>query len=60
MLIDAFLFFNETELTELRIKYLNKVVDYFVVIEADTTHQGKKKGMEFSKNIRKQFKRIFK
>ena len=26
MLIDSFLFFNETELTELRIKYLNKIV----------------------------------
>ena len=59
MLIDSFLFFNETELAELRIKYLNKIVDYFIIIEADITHQGKKKGLEFSKNIKKQFKRIF-
>ena len=53
MLIDSFLFFNETELVELRIKYLNKIVDYFVIVEANITHQGKKKGLEFSQNIRK-------
>ena len=56
MLIDAFLFFNETELTELRIKYLNKVVDYFVVIEADTTHQGKKKEWNFPSVLKKDLK----
>ena len=49
MLIDSFLFFNETELVELRIKYLNKIVDYFVVVEADITHQGKKKNGIFQK-----------
>ena len=43
MLIDSFLFFNEAELVELRIKYLNKIVDYFVIVEANITHQGKKK-----------------
>ena len=53
MLIDSFLFFNETELAELRIKYLEKIVDYFVVVEADITHQGKKKGVELPKSVRK-------
>ena len=43
MLIDSFLFFNETELAELRVKYLDKTVDCFVVVEADITHQGNKK-----------------
>ena len=43
MLIDSFLYFNESELVELRIKYLNNIVDYFVVVEANITHQGKKK-----------------
>ena len=47
MLIDSFLFFNEAELVELRIKYLEKIVDYFVVVEADITHQGKKKNWNF-------------
>ena len=49
MLIDSFLFFNEAELAELRIKYLGKIVDCFVVIEADITHQGKKKNGIFQK-----------
>ena len=52
MLIDSFIFFNETELAELRIKYLNKVVDHFVVVEADITHQGSKKDWNFPKILK--------
>ena len=29
MIVDAFTFFNEKELVELRIKYLSDIVDYF-------------------------------
>ena len=47
MLIDSFIFFNEKELVELRIKYLEKTVDFFVVIEANITHQGKQKPWNF-------------
>ena len=43
MLIDAFTFFNEKELVELRLKYLDSIVDYFVVIESNITFTGKKK-----------------
>ena len=49
MLIDAFLYFNEKELVELRIKYLKDIVDFFVVVEANITHQGKKKDWNFPK-----------
>ena len=56
MLIDSFLFFNEAELAELRIKYLGKIVDCFVVIEADITHQGKKKEWNFPKILEKNLK----
>ena len=58
MIIDASLYFNEKELVELRIKYLNNLIDYFVVIEADVTHQGKKKEWNFPdvlKNNLKEF-----
>lgn len=58
MLIDAFIFFNENELTELRIKYLEKIVDYFVVIEADITHQGKKKPWNFPKILEGNLKKF--
>ena len=60
MLIDSFLFFNETELTELRIRYLNKIVDYFVVIEADITHQGQKKAWNFPKILENNLKEFSK
>ena len=56
MLIDSFLFFNEIELVELRIKYLEKIVDYFVIVEANITHQGKKKDWNFPKISRNSLK----
>ena len=48
MIVDAFLYFNEKELADLRVKYLYDIVDCFVVIEADVTHQGKKKEWNFT------------
>ena len=48
MIIDAFTYFNEKELVELRIKYLSKLIDYFVIIEADVTHTGKEKKWNFT------------
>ena len=56
MIIDAFTFFNEKELVELRIKYLEKIVDCFVVIEADITHQGKKKDWNFPTILKSKLK----
>ena len=56
MIIDSFLFFNETELVELRVKYLNKIVDHFVIVEADITHQGKKKAWNFPKILESNLK----
>ena len=60
MIIDAFIYFNEKELAELRIKYLDKVVDYFVVIEANITHQGKKKDWNFPKILESSLKEFSK
>ena len=56
MFIDAFIFFNEKELVELRVKYLNSVVDFFVVVEANITHQGKKKEWNFPKILKSNLK----
>jgi len=60
MLIDSFLFFNETELVELRLKYLDEIVDCFVVVEADITHQGKKKEWNFPKILETNLKEFSK
>ena len=56
MLIDSFMFFNEKELTELRIRYLNEIVDAFVVVEANITHQGKKKDWNFPNILKNDLK----
>ena len=56
MLIDAFTYFNEKELVELRIKYLNPIVDYFVVIESNITFAGKKKNWNFPDVLKNKLK----
>jgi len=47
---DCFIFFNELDLLEIRLRILDKVVDYFVIVEADKAHRGKKKPLYFQKN----------
>jgi len=56
MIVDAFTFLNEKELVELRIKYLNDLIDYFVIIEADVTHTGKPKNWNFPNILNKELK----
>ena len=47
MIIDTFLYFNEKELVDLRIKYLKDEVDFFVIVESTTDHQGNNKKLNF-------------
>ena len=47
---DCFTFFNELDLLEIRLNELNEVVDYFVLVEATTTHSRKPKELYFQKN----------
>ena len=56
MIIDAFTFFNEKELVELRIKYLNDIIDCFLIVEADFTHTGKEKKWNFPKILKNNLK----
>jgi len=49
-LIDTFPFFDELDLLELRLEYLNDVVDKFILVEGIYSHQGKKKELYFEKN----------
>ena len=44
---DCFTYFNENNLLKVRLEYLNKFVDYFVISESDYTHSGIKKGYNF-------------
>ncbi|MEO6508402.1 MAG: hypothetical protein ABIO02_00460 [Patescibacteria group bacterium] len=49
-IFDCFLFFNELELLELRLMTLSNVVDYFVLVEADTSFTGNAKSFIFENN----------
>jgi beta-1,4-mannosyl-glycoprotein beta-1,4-N-acetylglucosaminyltransferase len=50
-LYDSFLFFQELDLLELRLKYLNSKVDYFIIVEAGQTFSGNKKPFNYELNI---------
>jgi beta-1,4-mannosyl-glycoprotein beta-1,4-N-acetylglucosaminyltransferase len=47
---DGVLFFNELDLLEIRLNVLNDVVDKFIIVEADVTHQGAPKNFIFEEN----------
>lgn len=44
---DCFTFYNEFELLELRLNSLNNIADYFVLVEADKTHNNTPKPFYF-------------
>jgi beta-1,4-mannosyl-glycoprotein beta-1,4-N-acetylglucosaminyltransferase len=48
--IDCFTFYNEVQMLEFRLEELGDFVDFFVIVEADTTHSGEKKGKNFPEN----------
>lgn len=50
-IIDCFIFFNELDLLEIRLRYLYKSVDYFVIVESDTTFNGENKKFNLKDNI---------
>jgi hypothetical protein len=47
---DAFIFFNELELLELRLAELDSAVHRFVLVESDRTHAGDEKPLTFAEN----------
>jgi len=50
MLIDAFMFYNELDVLELRLQVLDEYVDKFVLVEAEVTHIGTPKPLYFLEN----------
>lgn len=50
MIIDSFLFFNEYDLLEQRLEYLYNTVDLFLIVEANHTHVGNPKPLNFLAN----------
>ena len=49
-IIDCFIFYNEMKMLEFRLKELNDVVDFFVLVESTKTFTGNDKELFFEKN----------
>lgn len=50
MLIDTFMFYNELDVLEIRLKTLDPYIDLFVLVEAEVNHIGGTKELFFEKN----------
>lgn len=50
MIFDAFSFYNELDLLEIRLHELSDVVDFFVLVEATRTHSGRFKPLYYKMN----------
>lgn len=50
MLVDTFMFYNELDVLELRLRTLEPYVDKFVIVEAEVNHVGGPKELFFEKN----------
>jgi len=44
---DCFQFFNEENVLDIRLNILDEIVDFFVIVESTTDHQGNKKKLTF-------------
>ena len=44
---DCFQFFNEENILDLRLNILDEFVNFFVIVESTTDHQGNKKKLIF-------------
>jgi len=52
---DCFQFFNEDTVLDLRLNILNEMVNFFVIVESTTDHQGNEKKINFDINKFKKF-----
>ena len=53
---DCFQFFNEENVLDLRLNILNEFVDFYVIVESTTDHQGNNKKLNFDLEKFKKFK----
>lgn len=54
---DCFMYMNEDVVLDLRLNYLDKYVDFFVIVESTYFHNGKRKNLNFDINKFAQFKK---
>ena len=56
-IFDCVQFFNEENILDLRLNILNEYVDFFVIVESTTDHQGSAKKLNFEINKFKKFQK---
>ncbi len=52
---DCFMFYDEDLILDIRLNYLDKFVDKFVIVESEYAHNGEKRKLLFNKNNFKKF-----
>ena len=52
---DCFMYFDEDLVLDLRLNYLSKYVDKFVIVESQYNHKGEKRKLQFDKKKFKEF-----
>jgi beta-1,4-mannosyl-glycoprotein beta-1,4-N-acetylglucosaminyltransferase len=57
-IIDCFMFWQELELLDIRLNYLDPIIDRFVLVEAKKDHAGNDKPLYYDEN-KQQFKKFF-
>ncbi len=55
-IFDCFMYFDEEVVLELRLNFLDKYVDYFVIVESEYTHKGDKRKLKFDHKKFEKFK----
>ena len=55
-IFDCFMYFDEDLVLELRLNYLSKLVDHFIIVESKFTHKGDQRELKFDINKFKRFK----
>ena len=53
---DCFMYHNEDVILDLRLNFLDKFVDFFVIVESEYNHKGEKKNLNFDINKFSNFK----
>ena len=55
-IFDCFMYFDEEIVLDLRLNFLDKYVDYFVIVESVFTHKGDKRELKFNHKKFEKFK----
>ena len=55
-IFDCFMFYDEELLLDIRMNILDKYVDFFVIVESEFFHNGKKRSLKFNINNYPKFK----